>query len=120
MNIYLIITILFIHWICDFIFQTDKMAKGKSKNNYDLLSHTLVYSLGWIPFSIILFGGYGCIFVLITLICHTITDYFTSRLNSKLWENGKVHYFFVIVGFDQLLHYTQLFLTFKLLYELVK
>lgn len=54
-------------------------------------------------------------FWLITFIAHTITDYFTSRLNSKLWSEGKVHNFFVSVGFDQVLHYVQLFTTYYLL-----
>ena len=31
-NIYAVLAILFIHWIADFILQTDKQAKGKSKN----------------------------------------------------------------------------------------
>jgi len=52
------------------------------------------------------------LFCLITFITHTITDYFTSRLNSKLWEQGKVHNFFVALSFDQILHYVQLFLTY--------
>ncbi len=56
-------------------------------------------------------------FCMITLITHTITDYFTSRLNSKLWAGGKVHYFFVSVGFDQVLHYGQLFLTYHYLFH---
>jgi hypothetical protein len=54
-------------------------------------------------------------FGFITFIFHTITDYFTSRLNSKLWKKGDVHNFFVSIGFDQVLHYVQLFLTYKLL-----
>jgi hypothetical protein len=57
----------------------------------------------------------GFLFVLITFIAHTITDYFTSRLNSKLWQQGKVHNFFISVGFDQVLHYIQLFTTYYLL-----
>jgi hypothetical protein len=93
-----IFVILIVHWIADFVLQTDKQAKGKSKNWGDLLEHTLSYSSLWgivgfiylaisfkdFPFQptsnllVILY------FVLITFICHTITDYFTSRLNSKL------------------------------------
>ena len=42
-----IFTILLIHWFADFVLQTDKQAKGKSKNWRDLLSHTLTYSLIW-------------------------------------------------------------------------
>lgn len=43
-------------------------------------------------------------------------DYFTSRLNSKLWAQGRTHDFFVAVGFDQVLHYIQLILTYVLIF----
>lgn len=120
-----IFSIIIIHWIADFVLQTDKQAKGKSKNWSDLLMHTAVYSLIWAtPLIIIrIYGGFELLndtfggvkimlFIPITFICHTITDYFTSRLNAKLWAKGDVHNFFVSVGFDQVLHYIQLFLTY--------
>ena len=112
MNLIEIFSIILIHWFADFVLQTDKQAKGKSKNWSDLLGHTFTYSLIWL--SMISWLGFwqGLIFVLITFIAHTITDYFTSRLNSKLWSEGKVHNFFVSVGFDQVLHYVQLFITY--------
>lgn len=119
MNILIIILIVFLHWLLDFVCQTDWMAKNKSKNNNALIAHTLIYTLiytlGWLPFSIILFGGNGWIFLLVTYICHTFTDYWTSRLNTYLWNKGDVHNFFVSVGFDQFLHYLQLYLTVYLL-----
>lgn len=134
-NIWIVLIIIFIHWIADFLIQTDWQAKNKSSNNSALLLHTGIYSLVWLPFSIILFGNLGYLFILITFICHTITDYFTSRLNTKLVpkrelvgnsrntngiecnifaisKNESWHNFFVSVGFDQVLHYTQLLLTY--------
>jgi len=119
----IVLAIILIHWLADFVFQTDKMAKGKSKNWNDLLSHTGTYSFIWfcfVPFYVLLnLDTYvewtGTLFVLITFIAHTITDYFTSRLNSKLWAKGDVHNFFVSIGFDQVLHYTQLLLTYYIL-----
>ena len=118
-----VLAIILIHWLADFVFQTDKMAKGKSKNWNDLLSHTGTYSFIWfcfVPFYVLLnLDTYvewtGTLFVLITFIAHTITDYFTSRLNSKLWAKGDVHNFFVSIGGDQVLHYTQLLLTYYIL-----
>jgi uncharacterized membrane protein len=116
--------IIFIHWVADFVLQTDWQAQNKSKSNFALLSHTSNYSMVWLLPMCLVFGKmkegattewivwttfYFCI---ITFVVHTITDYFTSRLNSKLWSAGKVHYFFVSVGFDQVLHYGQLFLTY--------
>lgn len=122
-----IFAILIIHWFADFVMQTDKQAKGKSKNWDDLLCHTFTYSIVWWSVGISYIAYYFdsikyvdgllvlMIFTFVTFGLHTITDYYTSRLNSKLWSEGKVHNFFVSVGFDQVLHYIQLFLTYYLL-----
>lgn len=132
MSIQIVIYILFVHWLADFVAQTDKEAKGKSKELKYLLSHTIPYSISWLPafmfyqifIDIINFPNLQpnfltthqvMDFIMITFFCHTITDYFTSRLNAKLWEQGKVHNFFVSVGFDQFLHFAQLLITFHLL-----
>jgi len=50
------LVILFIHWIADFVFQTDEMAKGKSKNWKDLIAHTFIYSWTWL-FFIAIYGA---------------------------------------------------------------
>lgn len=161
MNITVILTIIFIHWIADFVLQREKWSLGKSKNWGDLLAHTVTYSLVWLfiggciylqqfkPYNpesnkiMNIYWNYwiprGLLFVLITFVCHTITDYFTSRLNSRLlpkttlvtlntrylggggnemlcYPKGSSHHnFFVSIGFDQVLHYTQLFLTYYFL-----
>ncbi|MGL5713288.1 MAG: DUF3307 domain-containing protein [Paraclostridium sp.] len=121
LNLIEIFSILLIHWFADFVLQTDKQAKGKSKNWGDLLAHTSTYTWCWVIIASLIQGFYNGemfprlgvpLFALITFICHTITDYFTSRLNSKLWSEGKVHLFFVSIGFGQILHYIQLFLTY--------
>ena len=102
-----ILAVLFIHWVADFVCQSDWQAKNKSKDNAALLEHTLLYSILW--FFPVAIGGYYLHyspnmlwFIPITFIAHTITDYFTSRLNTYLWTKGEVHYFFVSVGFDYL------------------
>lgn len=125
MNLIEIFSIIVIHWIADFVLQTNEQAQGKSKNWKDLLGHTLTYSFMWLcilPIYVLFIVGIenyvpwsGLIFVAITFVCHTVTDYFTSRLNSRLWEKGDVHNFFVSIGFDQVLHYVQLFLAYELL-----
>ena len=116
--------IILIHWFADFVMQTDKMAKGKSNNWFDLIHHTATYSTWWFIYIQFLWNQSHNTewillttlkFTLITFIAHTIQDYFTSRLNSKLWAKGDVHNFFVSIGFDQVLHYAQLFLTFYIL-----
>lgn len=122
-TVFLVIAIIFIHFVADFVVQTSWQATNKSKNNLALTMHVLSYSLIWFLVASI----YGMItnnfmiaflFPMITFACHWITDYFTSRLNSYLWNKSDIHNFFVSVGFDQVLHYIQLFLTFSILNNL--
>jgi membrane-bound metal-dependent hydrolase YbcI (DUF457 family) len=123
MSLYVIFGIILIHWFADFVCQTDWEAQNKSKNNLALLRHTIKYTSIWV-----VFGALYCafnstpyipfsltLFALITFVSHTLTDYVTSRINSYLWNKKDVHNFFVSVGFDQVLHYVQLFLTFHFL-----
>ena len=108
-SLQIIFTLLFLHWISDFIFQSDYVAKNKSKSNKILLQHIVTYT---IPFILLISPLYG----LINGILHFGIDYFTSRLTGKLWAAGEVHWFFVIIGLDQLLHYISLFGTYYLLF----
>lgn len=100
--------------------QTDKQAKEKSKNFKVLLSHTSTYSL-FMAFGAMFIYSFNvyflCTFYLAMLITHTFIDYITSRINSSLWAKGKVHDFFVSIGFDQWLHYVALFLSIHYIYE---
>lgn len=122
-NIYIVLGILFFHWVFDFILQTDEDAKGKSSSWKHLLNHTKMYSMGWIVVSLIYFMFSDFIitdlstfkillFAPITFLAHTATDYYTSKVNSQLWKEGDSHGFFISIGFDQFLHFSQLLLTF--------
>lgn len=114
---YTIITILVLHFIFDFFFQTDKMAQGKSKNFYDLSTHVGVVSIG-----ILLMGVLNCnyfehaglmvAFIVINSLAHFFTDYFSSRASSRLYNDNEFHDFFGTIGLDQLVHYVTLFGTF--------
>ena len=128
--------IVVIHFIADFIFQAEVWATNKSKSNRALLSHTITYSVIWFFGATFLFNepcdaspiiGY-CVdtikcfkFAGITFVSHTITDYLTSRVVSKKFANNQYGSpipnlgAFTIIGFDQVLHYTQLFGTYYLL-----
>jgi hypothetical protein len=115
MNIYEILGLLFAHWVADFVCQTQKMSENKSRYWGDLLNHTSLYSvimwgyiLGITQFNIIT----SSVFFIVTFTCHTITDYFSSRRTRKLYEDDRIHDFFVVIGFDQWLHYVQLFITY--------
>lgn len=121
----LIFYVMVIHWVADFILQTHEQAMNKSTSMGALLAHTITYTAVWFV-SLISFAGGShnlslnmmlmiLLFCLITFICHTITDYFTSRETRRLFGKGDYHNGFVVVGLDQILHYIQLYTTIYLL-----
>lgn len=122
-----------IHFVADFILQSDWMALNKSRwtesteGRLALTSHCLVYSACFLPF--------GVAFAAITFISHVLTDAVTSKITSKLWfvrpalnennkpnglftyaESWKRHWFFVVIGADQLIHYFTLAGTYQWLF----
>lgn len=112
------------HWFGDFVLQDEKWALVKSNNWKDLLSHTSLYSgvmaLCAMLCSLDVVGG--MLFGVITFVCHTATDYFTSRIVSRQFKEGhhgsEIPNFgaFTTIGLDQVLHYAQLFITFHILF----
>lgn len=92
--------IMLVHFIADFILQSDWMAKNKSKSNKALLIHIAVYTLALMVF--------GIKFAIINGVIHMLIDYFTSRMTSRLWQQQKSHEFFVVIGLDQYLHFLTL------------
>lgn len=117
----MIYLIIFYHWLGDFIFQTDDMARNKSKSNKWLGKHVLVYSLWISPPALIAdwqTPGYNAaLFVGINGLAHFAIDYVSSRITSKLWAKGDVHNFFVVVGLDQALHMVTLVASFKFIFK---
>lgn len=132
MNLIHVFLILTIHWFADFVCQRHKDAVNKSSSNAHLRSHvgeyTSIMSLGlWLSLSIMksdenLIYFYPMItlawFYAITFVVHFCTDYVTSRWSKYLREKEDYHNFFVVIGFDQLLHYVQLFVTAKYFYDI--
>jgi len=115
--LYTIATILFLHWVFDFHLQDDDMAKGKSSCNRSLTDHVAVYTVGLIVMglsNVVYFHNwsYVAVFVILNAIIHWCVDWVTSRASSSLFKEGRVHDFFVVVGFDQYLHAISLFGTF--------
>ena len=103
----IILLILILHFIGDFLFQSNYMATNKSKDSKALSFHIFAYM---IPLGII-----GFWYAIINGILHFIIDYLTSRITSKLWKEQKIHWFFVTIGFDQTLHFICLFGTYLIL-----
>ena len=112
-NIFTVISILCVHWIADFILQTDYMAKNKSTDIKALLLHVFVYSSCFFIFPLTSDNHKLYLLPLITFVCHFLTDFITSKVNKSLIGNN--HYFFVAIGFDQLLHFIQLLVTYDYL-----
>lgn len=107
----LVLAILFSHWVSDFVAQTDQMAKGKSTSNKWLVAHVAAYGAFMLIFMIVLTGHFPIVWLLLNVVLHGCTDYVTSRVTSRLWKAGEVHWFFVVIGFDQLIHSVTMFVT---------
>jgi hypothetical protein len=90
--------LIWLHCFMDFFCQTNDMATKKSSSNKWLAIHVLVYSTPFLFF--------GIPFALINGLTHFMIDYVTSRINKRLWDEKKVHYFFCGIGVDQALHIT--------------
>lgn len=125
------LSLLIMHFIGDFLLQSDWMAVNKSKSTAALGLHCLIYALCFLP--------WGIEFAFWTFVLHVNVDAITSRITSKLWFlemepitdspyckvcanwsfvcNVKPtrHWFFVVIGLDQLIHYGCLAWTLKLL-----
>jgi hypothetical protein len=132
MNLTLPFSVILLHFLADWPLQSSWMAVNKSKHWDPLTLHVLVYTL------VFCFAGFNWAFLAVTFGAHWLTDFLTSRMTSKLWfidllepleskalayptfEFARVYprkryWFFVTIGFDQLIHYTTLALTLKYL-----
>lgn len=115
-NLEVLIAIMLLHWIADFLLQSKEMAINKSKSNYYLFQHVLVYTLTFYVFGLTFYSSKTAIaFCGITFLFHFITDYYTSRWTSSLYKKEKFYgfpSFFSVIGLDQFLHFVQLILTY--------
>lgn len=118
--------LLTVHFVADFICQSDWMAQHKSKSLRALLAHVTVYTsvfLGVVGYAALVWSMQSGIsisvltvdvwtFAAVTFVTHLATDAVTSRITSRLWfvrsdgtiDTSKRHRFFVVIGFDQLIH----------------
>ena len=105
------IWLLAVHWFADFVLQTHWQAQNKSKNLNALARHVGVYSaalliaIPWIfPGDLRDHVSRWLAFTVLNGILHFGTDFLTSRASAIFSKNGDWHNFFVVVGFDQLIH----------------
>ncbi len=99
-----IIILIWLHFIADFLAQTKWMAENKSSSNLALCVHVIIYTIIFMVISID--------FAIINGILHFITDYITSRWTKSLWDKKEVRKFFIVIGLDQAIHMSTLFLTY--------
>src|SRR6185369_10854612 len=98
-----LLAIFWLHFIADFILQTDEMALNKSHSFKWLSLHALTYG---IPFLL-----FGWKYAIINSAAHWLVDCVTSRCTAYLWKHEQRHWFFVVIGLDQAIHMTVLVLT---------
>lgn len=102
-----ILLLIWIHFVFDFLLQTDWMATNKSHNRTALGAHCAVYTTGFLfvdPMCAVLNG-----------LLHFIVDSITSKVTTRLHQDGRRRAFFNVIGFDQAIHLTILILTFNYL-----
>jgi hypothetical protein len=105
----IIILIAFIHWIADFILQSNKMSQEKSHSLKWLSIHVAIYTIPWLIFSFT--------YAVINGVLRWAIDFNTSKLTHKLWDKKEAHWFFAVIGFDQFLHFACLFGSYWLLFR---
>ena len=105
MSIGMLLLLVWVHFVADFLAQTDKMAQNKSTSMKWLSIHIAVYSIFFLPF--------GVWFAIANGLAHMMTDYFTSRWTSYLWKKEERHWFFVVIGLDQAIHLSCIVLLFQ-------
>ena len=106
-----LILIMLIHFLADFGLQTHWQATNKSTDFKALIYHVLVYSFVWFIALLTMFKDPVIIsmFTIFIWVTHLITDYFTSKLTKRFFEEKDFHNGFVVVGADQLIHLVTLF-----------
>ena len=105
-QIWQLVALLTVHWIADFLCQTRWMAENKSKRIDALSAHVATYSVVLGLAALVLFGASINLiwFILANAVLHFVTDFFTSRATTALWQQQNVYGFFAVIGLDQLLH----------------
>jgi hypothetical protein len=115
-----LLILFWVHFLADFVLQSDKMALNKSHSFKWLTAHAVVYGLPFYVFIGLLVNfRFAVLYAVLNSSLHWIVDAVTSRITAKLWLHHQRHWFFVVIGFDQAIHYTCLILTYVVLLTLL-
>lgn len=95
------------HFLGDWVLQTDWMALNKAKSWLALNAHCFVVGFVLLLWASIYYhdSSVGTAFAVYNWAAHIGIDFCTSRGTSYLWGKKQRHWFFVLIGFDQVLHY---------------
>lgn len=100
--------LLAVHYVADFMVQTDWQARNKSQRLDALGIHVLTYTVCFAAVSFLLFGWSTNVvkFILLNGGCHFVTDYFTARASSVFFRQQPMDFRhgMMVVGADQLVH----------------
>lgn len=120
-----LLVIFTVHFLADFVFQSSKMATGKSKSLKWLSIHVGVYGLVSLISAYFIGSEFGLMRIGfmwwgINVSLHFIVDFFTSKITSRFWDEKRMRLFFVMIGFDQLLHSMCLLITYSLILDVLR
>ena len=117
--IWQLIAILTVHWFGDYVLQTSWQASNKHKRLDALAGHVAVYTIVigiaasfLFPLTLVRWAA----FTALNGVLHFATDFVTSRISFTLRAKQDWHRFFVVIGFDQLVHQVTLAATMWLIY----
>ena len=95
--------VLMAHMTGDYLFQSDYLAGNKGKDNYILLAHSVLYTVGVMMVSYIMGIELSLIGLLMLPIVHFTIDYIKARgITPKYMGDKKA------LALDQLIHYLTL------------
>lgn len=112
------------HWVCDWVFQTNWMAQGKAQDKledwfYPLFIHSTINAIG--TFFVVCWAVYFInnhdfdsfmlhklilIAPAVDLLTHMVIDKSKMYLNKKYSLTVADSWFWNLIGFDQLMHFT--------------
>ena len=99
----MLLFVLMAHMTGDYLFQSDYLAGNKGKDNYILLAHSILYTVGVMIVAYIMGIELSLIALLILPIVHFPIDYIKARgITPKYMGDKKA------LVFDQLTHYLTL------------
>lgn len=99
----MLLFVLMAHMTGDYLFQSDYLARNKGKDNYILLAHSVLYTVGVMIVAYIMGIELNSIGLLILSIVHFPIDYIKARgITPKYMGDKKA------LAFDQLMHYLTL------------